>query len=308
VGSGVEKHVREYQQLLQTARTRSSLTEGELGILGPLLVSSPSVVHLQSGHGLDDVDLVAAGARRAVGVDFSQVAAPAAMRRARELAAACRYVVAEVPRVPLRDQCADLVYTGKGALIWMRDLATWAAEAARLLRPAGHLWIYEAHPMVPLWTWDKDEPRIRPDRSYFGRCHQNDTFPARGRWNGNGRWDSGASTPSLRPGWICGTSQSTPRLSGDRKTSRQRHGKAGFPTPSACSHSAARISVIRTTIGWPGNPQICRPLYVPLTWAVRAAVRGAGRGAYASGVDRCADPVSLHGRGLRWQQNRPVPR
>jgi hypothetical protein len=34
--------------------------------------------------------------------------------------------------------------------------------------------------MVPLWTWDEDEPRIRPDRGYFERSHVNDTFPARG--------------------------------------------------------------------------------------------------------------------------------
>ncbi|RIQ37786.1 hypothetical protein DY240_00415 [Jiangella rhizosphaerae] len=33
---------------------------------------------------------------------------------------------------------------------------------------------------MPLWTWDADEPRIRPDRGYFERQHVNDTFPARG--------------------------------------------------------------------------------------------------------------------------------
>jgi SAM-dependent methyltransferase len=175
-----EKYVREYQELLDAARAHSSLAQCELDVLRPLLVSAPDVVHLQSGNGLDDLDLVAAGARRVVSVDFSEVAIAAAQRRARELAADCRYVVAEVPGVPLGDQCADLVYTGKGALIWMRDLGAWAADAARLLRQAGHLFIYEAHPAVPLWTWDEDETRIRPDRSYFGRCHRNDTFPARG--------------------------------------------------------------------------------------------------------------------------------
>lgn len=175
-----EKHVREYHELLETARAHSSLAQCELDILRPLLAPAPDVVHLQSGHGLDDLDLTVAGARRAVGIDFSEVAAAAAQRRARELGATCRYVVAKVPGVPLRDRCADLVYTGKGALIWMPDLNTWAADAARLLRPDGHLFIYEAHPMVPLWTWDEDETRLRPDRSYFGCCHQNDTFPARG--------------------------------------------------------------------------------------------------------------------------------
>jgi len=82
--------------------------------------------------------------------------------------------------VELRAGCADLVYTGKGALIWMRDLAAWAIDAARLLRPSGHLFIFEAHPAAPLWTWANDQAGVRPDRSYFGRFHINDTFPAGG--------------------------------------------------------------------------------------------------------------------------------
>jgi SAM-dependent methyltransferase len=94
--------------------------------------------------------------------------------------AACRYVVGLVPEVPLTDASADLVCTGKGALIWMPDLARWAAEVARLLRPSGHLFVYEAHPAAVLWTWDGDLARIRADRDYFGRGHVNDTFPARG--------------------------------------------------------------------------------------------------------------------------------
>ena len=175
-----QKHVREYGDLLRQARKGSSLFDRELDLLRPLLRSSPAVVHLMSGHGLDDIALVANGAKCVVGVDFSQVAATAAQRRADELGVACRYLVAELPGAPLRAECADLVYTGKGALIWMRDRAAWARDVARLVRPSGHLFIYEAHPAVPLWTWDEDEPRVRPDRSYFGPSHVNDTFPAGG--------------------------------------------------------------------------------------------------------------------------------
>ncbi|MEY9930623.1 SAM-dependent methyltransferase [Catenulispora sp. GP43] len=175
-----EKHVREYRELLAQARNECSLFADELDLLGPILAHSPVVVHLQSGHGLDDIALIDAGACSVVGVDFSQVAVTAAQQRADELGVACRYVVAELPGAPLRDACADLVYTGKGALIWLPDLRAWAADVARLLRPAGHLFVYEAHPAVPLWTWDEDEPRIRPDRGYFERSHVNDTFPAHG--------------------------------------------------------------------------------------------------------------------------------
>ncbi|WP_053732722.1 bifunctional 2-polyprenyl-6-hydroxyphenol methylase/3-demethylubiquinol 3-O-methyltransferase UbiG [Nocardia sp. NRRL S-836] len=174
------KHVREYGELLEQARNGSALLASELDLLRPVLGTAPDVVHLQSGHGLDDIALVAAGARTVLGVDFSEVAATAAQRRADELGVACRYVVAALPGAPLRDGCADLVYTGKGALIWLPDLRAWAEDVARLLRPEGYLFVHEAHPAVPLWTWDEDEPRIRPDRGYFARSHVNDTFPGGG--------------------------------------------------------------------------------------------------------------------------------
>jgi SAM-dependent methyltransferase len=175
-----QKHVREYANHLQEARDGGSLLEREVDLLRPLLRSAPAVVHLQSGNGLDDIGLVAEGARFVAGVDYSQVAAGAAQRRADEVGSNVHYVVAEVPRTPLRDECADLVYTGKGAIIWMPSLTSWAQEVARLLKPSGQLFIYEAHPMVPVWSWDEDEPRVRPDRSYFARSHINDSFPARG--------------------------------------------------------------------------------------------------------------------------------
>jgi hypothetical protein len=50
----------------------------------------------------------------------------------------------------------------------------------RLLRPGGHLFVYEGHPLVPLWASDADEARVRSDRSYFAARHVNDTFPALG--------------------------------------------------------------------------------------------------------------------------------
>jgi ubiquinone/menaquinone biosynthesis C-methylase UbiE len=174
------KHVREYDDLLAQAASGAALNAVERDLLRDILNDAPEVVHLQSGHGLEDAALVQAGARSVVGIDYSSTAAWAAQQRADELELACRYIVGTVPAVPLTDGVTDLVYTGKGALIWMPDLDAWACEAARLLRPGGHLFVYEGHPAVPLWTWDEDDPGIRTDRSYFARSHVNDTFPARG--------------------------------------------------------------------------------------------------------------------------------
>ena len=76
--SASEKHVREYDDLLHQATDHSSLLDRELDLLRPLLAPAPAVVHLMSGHGLDDVAFVSAGARSVVGVDFSVVAATGA--------------------------------------------------------------------------------------------------------------------------------------------------------------------------------------------------------------------------------------
>ena len=174
------KHVDEYHELLAEAADGSSLHAVERDLLAGILSGAPEVVHLQSGHGCDDTALVQAGAKRVVGIDYSATAVSAAQRRADDLGLPCQYIVGTVPGVPLAGGSADLVYTGKGALIWMPDLDAWAREAARLLRPGGHLFVFEEHPAVPLWAWDEDKPRIRPDRSYFAPSHVNDSFPARG--------------------------------------------------------------------------------------------------------------------------------
>ncbi len=88
------KYVREHDDLLREAREGTSLHPSEIELLRPLLRAAPAVVHLQSGHGLDDVALVAAGARTVIGVDYSAVTTGAAHRRAATQGLACRYVAA----------------------------------------------------------------------------------------------------------------------------------------------------------------------------------------------------------------------
>src|SRR5690349_4967228 len=177
-----QAQLQAYDRMSAEAATGATLVPSERELLRDILAGRPVVVHPQSGNGQDDIALVQAGARKVIGVDYSEIAVQAAQSRADDLGAACRYLVSTVPGVPLSDGCADLVYTGKGALIWMPDIDAWAAEMARLLRPGGHLFLYEGHPATELWTWDVDEPRIRADRSYFGRSFVCDdaSFPANG--------------------------------------------------------------------------------------------------------------------------------
>lgn len=174
------KYVDETDALLAEAAGGSSLAHVEEVLLAPLLAGSPRVIHVQSGHGLDDHALVAGGASQVVGVDFSDVTVLAAQTRAQALGLPIDYIVAEADRIPITGGWADVVYTGKGAHMWLANLATWASEIHRVLRPGGSFFLYDAHPAAPLWTWDPDRPGIRPDVSYFGGTRANDTFPASG--------------------------------------------------------------------------------------------------------------------------------
>ncbi|WP_285474560.1 class I SAM-dependent methyltransferase [Actinoplanes sp. NBRC 101535] len=178
--SAGEKYVREYDEISAVAIGGTSLLPLERELLRDILAAGPEVIHWQSGNATDDVALVHAGARSVIGLDFSETAVRVAGQRARELGLPCRYVRAALPGAPLDDASADLVYTGKGGIIWMPDLGEWARDIARLLRPGGHLFVYDEHPAAPLWSWDADEPRIRPDRDYFAPHHVNDSFPAGG--------------------------------------------------------------------------------------------------------------------------------
>ncbi|WP_117212313.1 hypothetical protein [Allorhizocola rhizosphaerae] len=57
-----QKYVDEYEEHLAQAASGTALIETERRLLREVLDRCPEVVHLQSGHGLDDVALVYAGA------------------------------------------------------------------------------------------------------------------------------------------------------------------------------------------------------------------------------------------------------
>lgn len=115
------------------------------------------VVHLQCHIGTDTVSLARLGAR-VTGLDFSARAIAAARELATTAGADVDFVDGDVHDAPalLGVGVFDLVYTGVGALCWLPSVARWAAVVASLLRPGGHLFLREGHPM--LWSLDDERP------------------------------------------------------------------------------------------------------------------------------------------------------
>ena len=45
----------------------------------------------------------------------------------------------------------DIVYTGRGAIIWLPDIRRWAGVVADLLKPGGFLYLTEFHPFTDIF-------------------------------------------------------------------------------------------------------------------------------------------------------------
>ncbi|MEJ7811209.1 MAG: class I SAM-dependent methyltransferase [Gemmatimonadaceae bacterium] len=158
-----------------------SLRAPELPALRELAPRCRRVIHLQCSHGQDALSLWRLGAAEVVGVDISEAMLAQARRKSDLLGAPATWVRSDVVHTPQGlDGSADLVYTGCGALPWMMDIDAWAAVVARLLAPAGRLFVHEGHPLT--WVWEPNAPeyRLREDGSgYFAREPRVDrVFPA----------------------------------------------------------------------------------------------------------------------------------
>lgn len=154
------------------------LHENERKILGDLAPWCKRAIHLQCSHGNDALSLLHQGAAEVVGVDISGRLLAVARRKTQVLSAPASWHCCDVLQTPaMLDGTADLVYTGKGALCWMTDLAAWAAVVARLLVSGGRLFIYESHPLD--WVWNKDAPGYMLDQehgNYFSEKFRNSLF------------------------------------------------------------------------------------------------------------------------------------
>jgi SAM-dependent methyltransferase len=131
----------------------SNLFPIERELIGDLRGRCRRAIHLQCAGGRDTLSLWNQGADEVVGIDFSPRMLDLATRLSDAVGAPAQWILADVLDAPAElNGTADLVYTGRGALIWLQDLDAWAAVITRLLSPAGRLVLFEGHPVE--WLFD----------------------------------------------------------------------------------------------------------------------------------------------------------
>jgi SAM-dependent methyltransferase len=146
----------------------SNLFPVERELIGDLRGRCRRAIHLQCAGGRDTLALWSLGADEVVGVDFSPRMLGLAARLSAATGAPARWIQSDVLETPHElDGSADLVYTGRGSIIWLHDLAAWAAVVVRLLAPGGRFVLFEGHPAE--WLFDADEHGnwIATDYDYF---------------------------------------------------------------------------------------------------------------------------------------------
>ena len=146
----------------------SNLFPEEAALLGDLHGWCRRAIHLQCAGGRDTLSLWRLGADEVVGVDLSPRMIDLARRLTAATGAPAQWVVSDVLDTPAElDGTADLVYTGRGSLLWLQDLDAWASVVRRLLVPGGRLVLFEGHPFEWLVDGDEDGHWELTDYDYF---------------------------------------------------------------------------------------------------------------------------------------------
>jgi SAM-dependent methyltransferase len=146
----------------------SNLFPIEAALIGDLRGRCRRAIHLQCAGGRDTLSLWNLGAEEVVGIDFSRRMLGLARRLSDAVGAPARWIEADVLDAPIEfDGSADLLYTGRGALMWLGDLDAWATVVRRLLAPGGRFVLFDGHPVEWLFDVGPDGRWFATDYDYF---------------------------------------------------------------------------------------------------------------------------------------------
>ncbi|HEY7935688.1 MAG TPA: class I SAM-dependent methyltransferase [Candidatus Limnocylindrales bacterium] len=132
------------------------LSDYEIAEVGP--VEGRSLLHLQCHFGLDTLSWARLGAT-VTGADFSPDGVTAARALAADLGIPATFVIANLYDLPEElDGQFDIVYTSRGVLGWLPDIAGWARVAAHFVKPGGVFYVTEIHPVAQVFEGEGVQP------------------------------------------------------------------------------------------------------------------------------------------------------
>ena len=158
-----------------------TLMETEQLLLSDLSMWCDRACHLLCSGGKDLLSLWNMGAKELVGVDISPTLIDYAGQKSRALGAPATWYCCDVLETPHElDGSCDLVFTGRGAMMWIMDLGAWARVVERLLKPGGRFFLFEGHPLDNVWDREASEFILRSDgMGYFEEAPaENPGFPS----------------------------------------------------------------------------------------------------------------------------------
>lgn len=143
-----QQHTKINLQAAVQAEDYSDLDAIEAAILQRVGLQQKRVAQLCCNNGRELISLLKLGAASGVGFDIADEAIKEATLLGTLSKTNCEFVRTDVYAIdPTYFHQFDLVFTTIGALCWFDDLDRFFAIVAQLLRPNGHLFVYELHPV-----------------------------------------------------------------------------------------------------------------------------------------------------------------
>lgn len=160
----------------------NQLSEVDIECFTKIGFKGKEVVHVCCNNGVELISLVKLGAKKGIGYDISEKFVTEANQYAEIAQVNCKFYQADAYDLnPQEHGIFDILYLSVGALCWMPDLKKFFQKCASLIRPNGHIFIFDSHPytsmigfegedgynpdfpMNPLNSYFKDDPWIDND-------------------------------------------------------------------------------------------------------------------------------------------------
>ena len=149
----------EFYSMERFKKGDSSLHTYELDALGD--VKGKSLLHLQCHFGQDTLSFSRMGAK-CTGVDISEEGIKLATALNEELKLDATFVCCNVLDTSKHiSEQFDIVFASYGTIGWLPDLKPWAKMIAERLKPGGTFYIVEFHPIVWMFDYTENPPKLR---------------------------------------------------------------------------------------------------------------------------------------------------